>query len=136
MGDRAKIVVAEDDEAILELLVTRLELAGYQTFVARDGFRALDAIYSTKPQGVVLDIGMPMMDGYDVLASLRANAKIKPVPVLVLTARNGVDDVKKAIALGAKDYLTKPFDDVRLLARVARLVRPRPLPSQTAPHVV
>ena len=127
MGDRARIVVAEDNEGILDLLVTRLELAGYRTFVARDGFRALDTIYATKPQGVVLDIGMPMMDGYGVLASLRANAKFKPVPVLVLTALNGADEVSKAIALGAKDYMTKPFDDARLLARVARLVRPRNL---------
>ena len=75
------------------------------------------------PQGVILDIGMPFMDGFGVLSALQASAKLRPTPVLVLTARNAADDVKRAIRLGAKDYMTKPFDDARLLSRVARLVR-------------
>lgn len=130
---RPKIVVAEDDEGILELLVTRLELAGFKTFSARDGFRALDAIYTVRPQGVVLDIGMPLMDGFTVLQSLKANLKFNKTPVLVLTARNAPDDVRRAIALGASDYMTKPFDDARFLARVRRLVRPRPSSPPLSP---
>ncbi|HXQ15742.1 MAG TPA: response regulator [Caulobacteraceae bacterium] len=118
-------MVADDDDAMLELLVTRLELGGYHTFTARDGFKALESIYSVRPNGVVLDIGMPRMDGFGVLSALQQNMKFRDTPVLVLTARNATDDIRRAISLGAKDYLTKPFDDKLLLARVARLTRPR-----------
>ena len=133
---RPRIVLAEDDDPILELLVTRLELAGYKTFIARDGYRALEVIYTTRPHGVVLDIGMPSMDGFGVLAALRANTKFPTPPVLVLTARNAPEDVKRAIGLGAKDYMTKPFNDARLLARVARLVRAVPDAPPADPTLV
>ncbi len=122
---RTRIVVAEDDEAILELVVTRLELAGYQAFIARDGYRALEAIYTNNPHGVVLDVNMPGLDGLGVLRSLRANAKFRTTPVMMLTARKDSDDVLLAMSLGAKDYLTKPFEDAKLLARVARLTTRR-----------
>jgi two-component system OmpR family response regulator len=121
--ERTRVVVADDDDAMLELLVTRLELGGYHAFTARDGFKALEAIYATRPQGVILDIGMPRMDGFGVLAALRSNARFRHTPVLVLTARNAAEDIKRAISLGAKDYMTKPFDNQLLLARVARLTR-------------
>ncbi len=122
---RTRIVVAEDDEGILELVVTRLDLAGYQTFIARDGYRALEAIYTNTPHGVVLDIGMPNLDGFGVLRTLRANPKYRATPVMMLTARKDTDDVRLAMSLGAKDYLAKPFKDAQLLARVARLTTVR-----------
>jgi DNA-binding response OmpR family regulator len=123
---RPRIVVADDTEQIVELVVTRLELAGYQTFVARDGFQALEVIADVAPHGVVLDIGMPGRDGFQVLAAMKATPKTSAIPVLMLTARNAQADVQRAIACGARDYLAKPFDDQVLLARVAKLVRRRP----------
>ena len=119
------IVVVDDESAILDLIVTQLQRAGYRTNTARDGVEALAVISATSPRGVVLDVGMPNMDGFGVLRALRNDPKMAATPVLVLTARNAVDDVQKAMALGARDFMTKPFDGPRLMARVARLVRPR-----------
>ena len=110
-------------EILSELLTIRLELAGYRTAIAVDGFRAMDIINLTQPNAIVLDINMPRMDGFAVLAALAKRPPGRRPPVLVLTARNAPDDVRKCIALGAKDYLTKPFDAGRLLKRVDRLVR-------------
>jgi DNA-binding response OmpR family regulator len=120
---RKLVLVAEDDESVRELLVTRLELAGYATATARDGVEALDVIGSLRPHAVILDIGLPGLDGFGVLKCLREDRSLRDIPVLVLTARNSSRDVGVAIGLGAKDYMSKPFDDQRLLTRVARLVR-------------
>lgn len=127
---RLRILIAEDDPAILDLVRTRLELSGYATLAARDGYRALEGIRTNRPAAVILDIGLPGMTGYDVLTALRRTERSRLLPVLMLTARHGAEDVKKAIALGARDFVAKPFDDQQLLARVARLVRkPRDLPE-------
>jgi DNA-binding response OmpR family regulator len=119
----AHIVVAEDDDVVRELIVTHLELAGYTTSTARNGYQALEVMTATQPQGVVLDLGMPKMDGMAVLKALRANARLRDIPVLVLTARHTVDDAQMAMALGAKDYMTKPFDGGRLIERIGRLIQ-------------
>ena len=125
------IMIAEDDDAIRDLLVTRLRIAGYHTQHERDGFNALEAIRRTPhPAAVLLDVNMPRMDGFEVLRRMRADPAIVHVPVLVLTARRQPDDIKTAIRLGATDYLSKPFNDEQLLARVARLMRRRREPSK------
>ena len=118
-----KILVAEDDCAILDLLRIRLELAGYSTLYARDGMAAITEITRNVPDGVILDIGLPRRDGFEVLGAIRSNRRTWGIPVLMLTARHDSTDVQRAIANGAQDYLAKPFDDQKLLARVARLVR-------------
>jgi DNA-binding response OmpR family regulator len=101
----------------------RLELAGYSTFYARDGIAAITGITKNLPDGIVLDIGLPHRDGFEVLHAIRSNRRTWSIPVLMLTARHDSSDVQRAIANGAQDYLSKPFDDQKLLARVARLVR-------------
>jgi two-component system OmpR family response regulator len=118
-----RILLVEDDPMVLELLQTRLEIAGYQTFLARDGVQALNVMAEVKPVAMVLDINMPRLDGFGVLNKMRESGAIARVSTMVLTARNKPDDVRQAIALGARDYLAKPFKDEVLLARVARLVR-------------
>jgi len=125
-----KIFIAEDDDAILELLRIRLEIAGYSTFFARDGAAALTGIDKIMPDGIILDIGLPVRDGFEVLRAVRANRRLHAIPILMLTARHDVTDVQRAIGYGAQDYLTKPFDDQKLLARVARLLRPQPAARQ------
>ncbi len=119
---KARIFVAEDDSAILELLRIRLELAGYHSFYARDGFRARESISRTLPHAVILDIGLPRLDGFEVLQGIKSDARTKHIPVLMLSARHAESDVQKSLAYGAGDYITKPFDDRKLLQRVARLV--------------
>lgn len=127
------VLVAEDDPAILELLVTRLRLAGYHTQQERDGFSALETIRrGPHPSAVILDVNMPRMDGFEVLRRMRTDSMVAHIPVLVLTARRQPDDIKTAIRLGATDYLSKPFNDEQFLARVARLLRRRNEPPRTA----
>lgn len=122
----ARLLIAEDDPSVLDLLTTRLELSGYRTWTAKDGYQALELLNSVQPDGMILDINMPRLDGFGVLRALGQKPKAKQPPVLMLTARNAMEDVKHCIALGAKDYLAKPFRDTVLLSRVARLLRGRP----------
>lgn len=129
------ILVAEDDRGILQLIVTRLALAGYQTAQARDGWETLACVQSSRPDAILLDINMPHLDGFGVLRRLNAKP-VRPPPIMVLSARNASADIKLALSLGAKDYLAKPFQDELLLARVARLLRPRPQIPATPPPPV
>ena len=131
-----RIFIAEDDEGILELLVTRLRIAGYLTTQEKDGLAALEAIRRNPPSACILDVNMPRMDGFQVLKRLRGDPLTAHVPVLILTARRAPDDIKTAIRLGATDYLSKPFNDEQLLARVARLLRKRPPPPPDPSKVV
>lgn len=124
-GGRRRIFIAEDDRNLLELLITRLTLAGYETSFGRDGWEALEGIYSTRPAAIVLDINMPRLDGFGVLRHLKKSPDVANIPVMMLTARNAPHDVREALAHGASDYLAKPFKDAMLLARVARLLRAR-----------
>ena len=114
---------------MLQLIVTRLAIAGYTTFQARDGQEAVRRLREVAPAAMLLDINMPLVDGFEVLSQMHRNGQTKNVAVMVLTARNQPQDVRRAIALGARDFLAKPFRDEQLLARVARLVR-RPSPLQ------
>ncbi len=137
---RHRILVVEDEPMVLELITTRLQLAGYQTFYARDGHEGLARLNEVRPNAMILDINMPRLDGFDVLRKMKENGQTLRVPVMVLTARNQADDVQTAIKLGARDFLSKPFNDDQLLARVARLVRraparPKP-PSTPGPPVL
>jgi two-component system response regulator PrrA len=119
---KTKILVAEDDEAMLDLVSRWLESAGYWVVKARDGERVLEAIREARPAAIVMDLTMPKMDGFQVLTALRAT-KLPPIPVLVLTGRNSADDVRKVLSLGARDYLAKPVDRAQLVARVERMLR-------------
>ena len=130
-----RIFIAEDDESILDLLITRMRIAGYHTSQERNGLAALEAIKRAPPNACILDVNMPGMDGFTVLKRLRADPLTAHVPILILTARRAPDDIKTAIQLGATDYLSKPFNDEQLLARVARLLRKRPEPAAKVVYV-
>jgi DNA-binding response OmpR family regulator len=132
MSHSRRILVAEDDANVRELIRTRLAAEGYDTHTAHNGEEAVERIRTLRPNGVVLDINMPVMDGFAVLEVLGASGILKTTPVLVLTARHAADDVKRAVSLGAKDFLTKPFNDGQLLARVARLLR-APIAAPASP---
>lgn len=126
-----RVLVVDDDPMVLELLTTRLTLAGYKVLRARDGGEAVTMAIHERLNGMLLDVNMPGLDGFGVLEALKRHGVLPALPVMVLTARNQGDDVKRAIALGARDFLTKPFKDQQLLTRVARLTAPpkRPPPS-------
>ncbi|HEY0647358.1 response regulator [Phenylobacterium sp.] len=117
-----RVLVVEDDPFLLELITTRLELAGFDTRAARDGSQALQRLTEFRPEAMVLDINMPVLDGFGVLIHMQAQGLTEKTPTMVLTARNSPEDVAKAIKLGARDYLSKPFKDEQLIARVGRLL--------------
>jgi len=132
--NKRRILIVEDNPDIAELLTIRLELAGYSTCKAHDGASGIGAVYAYKPHAVLLDIGLPDHDGFAVLKAIKDDAKTRDIPVLMLTARQGMGDIQAALKLGAKDYVTKPFDDRKLLIRVARLLGesvPRPTAGDT-----
>ncbi|MDA8321425.1 MAG: response regulator transcription factor, partial [Actinomycetota bacterium] len=120
-GEVPVVVVAEDDRATRESLVTAFELEGYQVIGVGDGAQALEVIGSARPGIVVLDIGMPVVDGLSVCRRMRARQD--HTPVLILTARSEVSDRVSGLDAGADDYLAKPFSLDELLARVRALLR-------------
>jgi DNA-binding response OmpR family regulator len=130
------ILVAEDDLGVRELIRARLSIAGHNVHIAKTGADALARTLELRPDAVVLDINMPDLDGFGYLTALKTHMAVARPPVLVLTARHSADDVRRALELGAKDYLTKPFNDQQLLARVARLLRRSSMgpAAPTAPH--
>ncbi len=123
------ILIVEDDPLIGEVLMLRLESAGYRTTWVKDGAAALNRVGEVKPKLVVLDLGLPVIDGFQVLTILRRNILYRDLPIIVLTARHSAEDVKKAVTLGASDYLGKPFDAEVLQRRIERLLKP---PAQKA----
>jgi DNA-binding response OmpR family regulator len=124
---KPRIFVAEDDPATLELIITRLSVAGYDVYYARDGGEAVGAIMACRPHAAILDVNMPILDGFGVMRTLRDNPSVNArMPIMVLTARNSPEDVRRAMQLGARDFLSKPFKDAQLLDRVARLLRAPP----------
>ncbi|NQW24439.1 MAG: response regulator transcription factor [SAR202 cluster bacterium] len=115
-----KILVIEDDEDIRTVVATRLKRAGYETTIAFDGKDGLRHFYADRPDLVVLDIAMPVMDGWQVLERLR---EVSDVPVLILTAATQERDKLRGLRSGADDYITKPFSGEELLARVEVALR-------------
>lgn len=115
------VVVAEDDPAVADLVRLYLTRDGFGVQTYRDGTSALQAIRTHRPVAVVLDIGLPGMDGIEVCRRLRADAD--PTPVLFVTARDEEVDRVLGLELGADDYVTKPFSPRELVARVRAVLR-------------
>ena len=117
------MLVVEDDRDIADVLRRSLGMEGYDVRLAGDGEEALAESAVFEPDAVVLDLGLPKLDGIDVCRRLRGEGD---VPILMLTARDGVDDRVEGLDSGADDYLVKPFERVELLARLRALLRRRP----------
>jgi len=132
MSDSPRVLVVEDDEEIAGALRRSLRLEGYEVRLAGDGEAALEESAVFEPDAVVLDLGLPLMDGLDVCKRLRADGD---VPILMLTARDGTDERVEGLDSGADDYLVKPFERDELLARLRALLRRRP-PRGSAFRVV
>jgi len=128
----ARVLVVEDDEEIAQVLQRSLRLEGYEVKLAHDGQQALDVAVAFNPDLVVLDLGLPVLDGIEVAKRLRAG---DDVPILMLTARDAVESRVEGLDSGADDYLVKPFERQELLARLRALLRRRP-PRGSASVVV
>ena len=117
------VLVVDDDPAVSGALQRALKLEGYQVTLAADGPAALEELAVRPPDAVVLDIGLPTIDGLDVCRRIRAAGD--DTPVLMLTARDAIDDRVQGLDAGADDYLVKPFALAELLARLRALLRRR-----------
>ncbi len=123
MARNPRVLVVEDDVEIAGAVRRSLALEGYDVELAGDGFSALSRADTYEPDAVVLDLGLPKLDGIEVCRRLRDRGD---VPILVLTARDAVESRVEGLDSGADDYLVKPFERTELLARVRALLRRRP----------
>lgn len=123
----AHLLIVEDDELLRDGLSAQLRQAGHLIDTADDGEIALDCLQKQAFDGVVLDLGLPKIDGLEVLQRLRQT--LPALPVLILTARDGVEDRIAGLNGGADDYLTKPFNGDELLARLQAMLRRASLPA-------
>ena len=123
MSGSPRVLVVEDDRDIADVLRRSLRMEWYDVRLAGDGEEALSESSVFEPDAVVLDLGLPRLDGVEVCRRLREEGD---VPILLLTARDGVDDRVEGLDSGADDYLVKPFERSELLARLRALLRRRP----------
>ncbi len=122
---RPVVLIADDDDDILQLLAFRLERAGYEIVQAQNGKQALSLALELLPALAVLDVMMPELDGYEVTRELRTNEATSSMPIILLTARAQTQDAARGLAVGADDYVKKPFDARDLRERIERLLRLR-----------
>jgi two-component system copper resistance phosphate regulon response regulator CusR len=115
------ILIIEDEAKIADFIKRGLENAGYEVDVAYTGAQALESVQAKEPEMILLDLMLPDMDGLDLLRKIR-NRKVNPA-ILILSARDAIDDRVKGLEIGADDYLVKPFAFVELMARVRALLR-------------
>ena len=115
-----KVLIVEDETNIAELLHLYLEKEGFETEVAKDGGKAVELFRSFKPDLVLLDIMLPVLDGWSVLKKIRAEDK---TPIIMLTAKGEVQDKVTGLEQGADDYVVKPFEMKEVLARIHAVLR-------------
>lgn len=121
-----KILIADDDDEIRDLVEMILSSAGYDVSAHANGKKAWEGLQKTGADMAVLDINMPEMDGLELLDLIRGDDRFKEMPVMLLTARKGMDERAKGLERGADDYLTKPFENEELIRRVKLLAQAYP----------
>ncbi len=118
--DNKKILIVDDDENICELLRLYLEKDGFKTSIANDGKQAVDSAETYKPDLILLDIMLPILDGWQVCREIR---KTSNVPIIMITAKGETFDKVLGLELGADDYITKPFETKEVIARIKAVLR-------------
>ena len=120
----AKILLVEDNEMNRDMLSRRLERKGYSVAMALDGEQALTMALSESPALILMDMSLPVMDGWEATRRLKAGAATKLIPIIALTAHAMANDREKALEAGCDDYDTKPIELPRLLAKIEALLVP------------
>ena len=119
----SKILLVEDNEMNRDMLSRRLARKGYEVLTAEDGARGLAAAASQKPDLILMDMSLPVVDGWEVTRRLKASEETQAIPVIALTAHALAADLEKALQAGCEDYDTKPVELPRLLGKIERLLR-------------
>lgn len=117
-----KILIVDDEPNIVMTLEYTFKKSNYEVFIARDGQEALDIVTSNFPDFIILDIMMPMVDGFATLEQIRKNANLKHTKVMFLSAKNKESDIEKGLALGVDAYMTKPFSIKKVVEKVEELL--------------
>ena len=121
----ARILIVDDQLGFLQLLKLNLQHAGYDVVTACDGAEAFQKVLSTRPDLILLDVVMPIVDGFRVLETLKTDPELRNIPVVMLTARDTIEDLARGHHYGADVYMTKPFDRDDLLLTIRRLLEQR-----------
>jgi|TARA_R110000782_G_scaffold155133_1_gene247437 DNA-binding response OmpR family regulator len=121
-----RVLLAEDEPNIVESLTFILERSGFEVATTTNGRQALEVAQSDTPDILILDVMLPELDGYEVLRRLRADARTKTLPVLMVTAKGQREDRETAMKCGADMFITKPFVNSELIAAVEKLAVGRP----------
>ncbi|MBI4012549.1 MAG: response regulator [Candidatus Rokubacteria bacterium] len=119
----AKILLAEDEKQIGDMVAFKLTNSGHQVLRARDGEEALALATAERPELILLDVMMPVLNGFEVLRRLKADPVLSPIPVIMLTAKGRERDVLAGLSAGAVDYIVKPFSLKELTARIDTALR-------------
>ncbi len=122
MSDGQRLLLVEDNELNRDMLSRRLGRAGFSTTIAEDGERALILIAEERPDLVLLDMNLPVIDGWTVCQRVRADAELAKTPIIALTAHAMAEDRDRALAAGCDDYATKPIDFPALLDKIRQLI--------------
>lgn len=123
VSDPSTILIVDDEEDIRELVAENLELSGLKTLEAPDGLKALQLAREFRPDLILLDLMLPEMDGYTVLHQLRDSRHTAGIPIIMLTAKGAQDERIEGLAMGADDYVSKPFSPKELVLRVQAVLR-------------
>ena len=121
-----KILLVEDNEMNLDMLSRRLERRGYQIVVAMDGAKGVDLAKSEKPDLILMDMSLPVMDGWEATRRIKADSAIQDIPIIALTAHAIAGDREKALAAGCNEYESKPVKFPRLLAKIQEFLGEAP----------
>lgn len=118
----AKILIAEDERDIRDLVAFTLRFAGYEVFAATNGEEAVEMAPRVNPDLVLMDVRMPRMTGYDACRLMKANPDLKDIPVVFLSAKGQESEIQQGMDAGAEDYLLKPFAPDQLTSRVKAIL--------------
>jgi two-component system cell cycle response regulator DivK len=120
-----KILLVEDNEMNRDMLARRLEKRGYSVVIAVDGQNGVALARAEKPDLILMDMSLPIIDGWEASRQLKADPAMAPTPIIALTAHAMAEDREKALAAGCNEYETKPVDLANLLAKIEALLKPR-----------
>jgi len=117
-----KILIVDDEPNIVMSLEYTFKKNNFEVFIARDGQEALEILKKQKPDVIILDVMMPLVDGFETLEQIKRNSELNHCKVMFLSAKNKESDIEKGLALGADAYLTKPFSIKKVVEQVAELL--------------
>ncbi len=120
MSDKKKILLADDEEDVKTIVEVFLQSKGFDVVTAFDGLSALDLVRTERPDLILLDVMMPVVNGFEVCTRLKSDPATRDIPIIMLSAMGQAESVDRGLAAGAADYMVKPFDPVQLLEMIQR----------------